>query len=142
MSKNLLHNKIRRPILVDVQRRNRQGRFIRLEYQLAVLASSDVESDAEYLPAHELTSIQQNRSVSPSVIVKIGCNESLPQGTGQEAVSFPGLRQCSAQPVLRPDQGGSECECNQSKAKRWGTKRHVTLSSIVIPQLRLQAHAF
>ncbi len=44
--KNLFDDEIGQSILVDVERRNRQGRFIRLKCQLTILAGS-VNPDAK-----------------------------------------------------------------------------------------------
>ena len=52
------------------------------------LASCNEESDAKYPLTFELAGIEQDRTVGAPVIVEIGCNELLPEGTVQQAMRF------------------------------------------------------
>lgn len=101
VGKDLLHYEVGHTVLIHVQRRNGEPGLIRLEYQLGILAGCDVQPDAKQLTALELFCIEQNRPIGPAVVVKVSRGKLHSQRVLQQGLCSR-LRQCSAQPVLRP----------------------------------------
>jgi len=123
MRKNLLNNQIRHPVLVHVQCRNRQGRFIGLKRKFMVLAFRDVEFDPEEQAALKLTGIKKDCSIGSLVVVKVCHDHPLSEKVQRHLLSSSNLRQCPAQTVLPPGGGGSQGK--HGKANKWRRGSHV-----------------
>ncbi len=75
--KGLLNNDVRRAVLIDVERRERQSRLIGLESEFVVLTRSDVELNSEELSTVALAYVKEHRAIWLLVVVEICRNKSV-----------------------------------------------------------------
>ncbi|MGA8739845.1 MAG: hypothetical protein WB561_01515, partial [Terracidiphilus sp.] len=70
-------NDVRRAVLIDVERRERQSRLIGLESEFIVLTPGDVEFNPKELSTVELASIKEHSAIWFLIVVKICRNKSV-----------------------------------------------------------------
>lgn len=77
--KDLLYHQVRKSVAIDIRCGNRKRGFTRLECQFAILIGREMEPDAKLRSTSEFSGVQQDRSVGPRIIVKVGRNKPLPK---------------------------------------------------------------